>query len=134
MECPLYKRPLYRDFLIRVWPGKRSVPRFTVRLTEMSALWCVCLIEIPLYQQMLCETCYIVKVDIHLNICVSTYFESVLPDYFRNILQVFLKDNSLRIACCNLIFKTTTTTKKKKQVRIKELENRDVEVTTGGVL
>ena len=38
--CPLYKCPLYRDFLIRVWPGKCSVPRFTVRLIEMSALWC----------------------------------------------------------------------------------------------
>ena len=49
MECPLYKCPLYRDFLIRVWPGKRSVPRFTVRLIEMSALWCVRLIEIQLH-------------------------------------------------------------------------------------
>ena len=49
MECPLY-----RDFLITVWPGKRSVPRFTVRLIEMSTLWCVGLIEIPLYVQNRC--------------------------------------------------------------------------------
>ena len=41
MECPLYKCPLYRDFLIRAGPGKRSVPRFTARLIGMSALWCL---------------------------------------------------------------------------------------------
>ena len=51
MKCPLYKCPLYRDFLIRIWPGKRSVPRFTVRIIEMSALWCVRLIEIRLYKK-----------------------------------------------------------------------------------
>ena len=45
------KCPLYRDFLIRIWPGKRSVPRFTVRIIEMSALWCVRLIEIRLYKK-----------------------------------------------------------------------------------
>ena len=49
MECPLYKCSLYRDFFIRVSPIKRSVPRFSVRLMEMSALWCVRLIEIRLY-------------------------------------------------------------------------------------
>ena len=48
MECPLYECPLYRDFVIRVSPVKRSVPKFTVRLMEMSALWCVRLIEIRL--------------------------------------------------------------------------------------
>ena len=49
MECPLYKCPIYRDFLIRLSPGKRFVPWLTVRLKEMSALCCVCLIEIRLY-------------------------------------------------------------------------------------
>ena len=68
MECPLYKCPLYKDFLIRVWPGKHSVRRFTVRLIEVSALWCVRLIEIPLctskekrYRQKSGFFCYFMK-------------------------------------------------------------------------
>ena len=34
------------------------------------------------------------KVEIHLDICVSTHFERVLSTYFGSILQVFLKYSS----------------------------------------
>ena len=36
-------------------------------------------------------TYYRLEVEIHLDICVSPYFERVLSNYFRNSLQVFLK-------------------------------------------
>ena len=47
-ERQLYTCPLYRDTYESL-TGKHSVPWPTVRLTEVSALWCVRFIEIPLY-------------------------------------------------------------------------------------
>ena len=49
---------------------------------------------------------------------MSAYFERVQLGYFQNILQVFLKHSSRKNYVSQFKFP-------KKQVRIKELENRD---------
>ena len=81
MKCPLYKCPLYRDFLIRIWPGKRSVPRFTVRIIEMSALWCVRLIEIRLYKKKF-------RVQKILNFTILQYQMKLFQQLSRNFFFI----------------------------------------------
>ena len=62
---------------------------------------------------------FYIKAGIHLDICVSTYVGRV-QTISETFCRYFWNTDLERITCRNLIKKT-------KQVRIKELENRDEE-------